>query len=248
MKILHKKVEAQEKIKAQEMHIVQQNRLAQMGEMIAMIAHQWRQPLTVVSSICGSLQLKSLKEKFEKDSFLDKLQKIVDQTQYLSQTIEDFRNFFKPDKSKSNTTSKQLIDDSLKIIEPMLKKYNIEIISTYSCAKELYTYPNELKQVILNIIKNSQDAFLEKSIDNPYIKINAQCDTDSKCTIFIEDNAGGIPDDIMDKIFDPYFSTKSEKNGTGLGLYMSKLIVEDHCNGELSVDCKEGKTIFKIKI
>lgn len=242
------KVKAQETIKQHEIQLVQQNRLAQMGEMIAMIAHQWRQPLTVISSISGVMQLKIKNDKYDSVNFQDKLQKIDNQTHYLSDTIEDFRNFFRPDKKKNYIRSVDLINDTLKIIEPMLKKFNIKINNNFNCEKELYIFSNEVMQVLLNILKNAQDAFIENGVKNPEININASCCNDTKCTIYIEDNAGGIPPEIIENIFDPYFSTKSDKNGTGLGLYMSKMIIEDHCEGSLSVSSKNGKTKFEIII
>jgi PAS domain S-box-containing protein len=241
------KLENEEKLKAQELQIIQQNRLAQMGELIAMIAHQWRQPLTVISSIIGTLQIKLLKDKFDKESFEDKFQKIIVQSKYLSETIDDFSDFFKPNKNKQEITSKNLISDTLKIIGPTLHKHNVSVETNFSCEKMLYIYSNEVKQVLLNIIKNGLDAILENSIESSYIKIEANCSIDSKCRITIEDNGGGIPKEIVEKIFDPYFSTK-DKNGTGLGLYMSRLIIEDHCDGKLEVETNDGKTKFIITL
>lgn len=243
-----KQYEAQKIIKQQEIQLIHQNRLAQMGEMISMIAHQWRQPLSAISSNIGNLQLKLTLGKFESDYFYEKLEKVVLQTVYLSDTIEDFRNFFRPDKQKNKIFAKELIDDTLRIIDSSLKEHSIQIDTNYSCAKELYTYSNEVKQVLLNIVKNAQDAFISKKIVDARIVIEARCSLDSRCMITIEDNAGGIDKDVIDKIFDPYFSTKSEKNGTGLGLYMSKIIIEKHCEGRLSVESENGITKFSILI
>jgi PAS domain S-box-containing protein len=242
------RVESQEKIKAQEAQIVQQNRLAQMGEMISMIAHQWRQPLSVIGSLVSILQLKTETENFDKELFRSKLKKVVEQTQYLSETIEDFRGFFKPDKIKKEITARQLIEETIKIIAPVLKNHDITLNTEYLCDKELFVFSNELKQVLLNILKNSKDAFEQNNTPNPYIHIEVECIEGSRCSISIEDNAGGIDQDIIDKIFDPYFSTKSEKNGTGLGLYMSRIIVQDHCKGELKVQSSEDKTAFTVII
>jgi len=243
------KKESQEIIKQQEMQLVQQSRLAQMGEMISMIAHQWRQPLTVISTTSGGLQLKIKLDKYEPKYFIDKLEKINQQTVYLSDTIDDFRNFFRPDKLKTKIYAKDLILDTIKIIDSTLESQNIKIELNFCCSHEVDTYTNELKQVLLNIIKNAQDAFEDNNIiENRVIRIKASCSINSRCQIVIEDNAGGIPQDIIEKIFDPYFSTKDEKNGTGLGLYMSKMIVEKHCGGKLYVKSKGDKTEFFIEV
>lgn len=241
------KVEAQEKIKQQELQLLQQNRLAQMGELIAMIAHQWRQPLTVVGTTTATLQLKIQNNSYEPKLFIDRLEKIDNQVEYLSQTIEDFRTFFKPEQGKNVVQIKHLMDDTLRIIQSTLSKFNIKLINEVTSNKEILTYSNEIKQVILNILKNSLDAFVENGIENRVITINDTVENDL-IKIIIEDNAGGIEEGIIQNIFDPYFSTKSEKNGTGLGLYMSKMIIEDHCKGELRVISKEGKTKFEILI
>ena len=114
-----------------------------------------------------------------------------------------------------------------------------------NCHDTFITYPNELKQVILNLIKNAEDVPLENKIENPYIKISSYKE-DDKYILEVSDNAGGVPEDVIDKIFDPYFSTKTKKDGTGLGLYMSKTIIEDHCGGELSVSNSKDGAVFKI--
>jgi len=239
-------VKNQKKIKQHEIQLVQHNRLAQMGEMISMIAHQWRQPLTIISTISGTLQLKIQKDRYDKDIFDERLKKIVLQTQHLSETIEDFRNFFKPDKKMVMIVTSDLIRQTLDIIEPTLNKFHIKINNNFNCEKEILTFPNEVKQVLVNIIKNAQDAFIENKIEQPIVNITTICNKDTKCMITIEDNAGGIPEDIIEDIFNPYFSTKDEKNGTGLGLYMSKMIIEDNCQGSINVSSSNGKTTFTI--
>jgi len=242
------KLETEKKLKQQEIQLLQQNRLAQMGEMIAMIAHQWRQPLNTINITTGSIMLKMNKNIIEKEVILDKCNMIVDQVQFLSTTIEDFRNFFKPDKAKQKTSSKLLIKDTIHIIQPILEQQKIKVSVEIHCEKEIETYTNEVKQVLLNVIKNAQDAFLENHIENPTIHIKTFCSAKSKCRIIIEDNAGGIPENIIENIFDPYFSTKDHKNGTGLGLYMSKLIIEEHCEGSIKVESSNQNTKFTLRI
>jgi len=158
-----------------------------------------------------------------------------------------FRDFFKPNKKKTETSYDELVASVLEIIAVSIKNKNIELIEELNCHDRFITYPNELKQVILNLIKNAEDALLEKEIENPYIKLSTYKEND-KYILEVSDNAGGIKEGIMENIFDPYFSTKSKKEGTGLGLYMSKTIIEEHCNGELSAMNTEDGAVFKIGI
>ena len=230
-----------DKNRKKDQQIIQQSRLAQMGEMISMIAHQWRQPLAAISSTSSGINLKAKLNKLDKDTAIKLSNKISEYSQHLSGTIDDFREFFKSNKEKRNTTYNELIQSVLNIIEVSIKNKNINLITNLNCKDTLITYPNEIKQVILNLIKNAEDIVLEKEIENPTIIIDT-----SDCILTISDNGGGIPTDIMNKIFDPYFSTKLEKNGTGLGLYMSKTIIEEHCGGSLTVSNNDDGAIFKI--
>ncbi len=224
-----------------EQHLIAQSRLAQMGEMISMIAHQWRQPLSAISSASSAITLKAHLNKLDDKTAIELSNHISEYSQYLSSTINDFRNFFNPDKKKKNINLTKLVEDSLKIIEISL--INIELIKKFNSDITFHTFPNEIKQVILNIIKNAEDILIDNMVKDPTIYI----ETDNN-TLIISDNGGGIPDDIIDNIFDPYFSTKMEKNGTGLGLYMSKLIIEKHCKGRLSVSNNEYGAIFVIEL
>ena len=241
---LEKKIrEAIEQTQLKDQQLLDQSRLAQMGEMISMIAHQWRQPLSAIGSVSISLNLSARMNKLDKKIVIEKTDKISTYVQHLSRTIDDFRDFFKPNKTKSNVTYNEIINSTLDIIEVSIINNNIKIIKDLNSEIILHTYPNDLKQVILNILKNAKDALLENNIHNPYIKISTY---DNILTI--SDNAGGIKHDIIDKIFDPYFSTKSEKNGTGLGLYMSKMIIEEHCGGTISVLNSDEGAVFKIEL
>jgi C4-dicarboxylate-specific signal transduction histidine kinase len=157
-------------------------------------------------------------------------------------TIDDFRDFFKSNKSKNETTFYKIVTDVLNIVETSVKNNNIQIVKNLREISTFSTYENELKQVLLNLIKNAEDVLLENSsVINPTIKIES-----SKNTLSVSDNGGGISEDIIDKIFDPYFSTKDKKDGTGLGLYMSKIIVEDHCGGYLKVQNSKDGAKFTI--
>ena len=238
---------AVEETKEKEKLLQQQSHLAQMGEMISMIAHQWRQPLSAISSTVVDLQIKQeLNQQDSQSEYLNKsLKDIAKYVQFLSTTIDDFRDFFKPDKSKELVTLTHTVNKSLQILQGSVSSKNIEVNVDFQTNDKVKLYQNEMMQVILNILKNSVDNFLEKSIKNPKIEILTKKSGDAYI-ISISDNGGGIPEDILPNIFNPYFSTKKEKNGTGLGLYMSKTIVEKHHNGKITVRNTEDGVIFEI--
>jgi signal transduction histidine kinase len=235
--------EALIELRNKDKQMLHQSRLAQMGEMISMIAHQWRQPLSAISGTSSALALKSKLNKLDKDTTIELADKITSYSHHLSSTIDDFREFFKTNKEKRDTTFKDLIDEVLKIIEISIDNKNIELIVDTMSDRNLHTYPNEVKQVILNLIKNAEDILIENNITNGQITIKS-----NRKILEISDNGGGIPEEIISKIFDPYFSTKIKKDGTGLGLYMSKIIIEEHCGGTLSVSNDEKGAVFKIDL
>ncbi len=219
--------------KEQEKQLLIQTKHAQMGEMIAMIAHQWRQPLSAITATVGTLQMKIGMDKYEKVFFNEQLEKLNGFSQHLSETIEDFRNFFKVNKQKEMFSPKKMIESSLNLTEGLFKKENIIVETDLDSRVMVSSFENELMQVVVNILKNAYDALVENNVREPKIIIKVSEEADEKVRISIEDNAGGISDDIIDKIFEPYFSTKS-MNGTGLGLYMSKSIIQEHCKGVLT--------------
>jgi nitrogen-specific signal transduction histidine kinase len=223
--------------------LLQQSKLAQMGEMLSMIAHQWRQPLSAISATSGTISLKARMNRLDKDVAMELANSITEYAQHLSSTIDDFRNFFKDDKKKQSITLEEIVIGALNIVESSISSSNIKIVLDINSHAEVATYRNEVMQVVLNIIKNAEEILVEKNIQNPKIDIKVK-----GFTLIISDNAGGIPEDIIDKIFDPYFSTKTKKDGTGLGLYMSKTIIEEHCGGKLSVcNSKEG-AVFTVDL
>ncbi len=233
--------------KQQEQLLIQNSKLAAMGEMVGMIAHQWRQPLSSISTIAGNLQVYIDLEMYEKDQFTGMLEEINNHSQYLSNTINDFRHFFKPDNPRDTVIIDEVIGNTLGIIGKSLEYKNIVLIREYSFKNQILTYPNELMQVFLNIIKNSSDAFVDNEVVNPQIIIRGH-ETPEYHVVEIEDNAGGIPVDIINMVFDPYFSTKGPSVGTGLGLYMSKLIIEEHCGGELGTWNTSEGACFSVKL
>lgn len=223
----------------------QQSRLAQMGEMLSMIAHQWRQPLSAISSTATALKLKATLNKADKQIIMEKADDIVKYSKHLSLTIDDFRNFFKSNKDKKETDLNDIVSSVLSITKHSFENKNIELDAELECKKIFYSYPNELKQVLLNLVKNAEDALLEKKIKKPKIYIKTY-ETGGKPVLEVSDNGGGIEKKIMDRIFDPYFSTKTKKDGTGLGLYMSKIIVEEHCGGKIEVKNIQNGALFRV--
>ncbi len=233
--------------KEHEKQLLVQTKHAQMGEMIGMIAHQWRQPLSAISATASSLQVKQILQKMDEQSLENGLNDIINLTQHLSKTINDFRDFFKEDKKKTEIRLDQVVEEALKLMESVFLAKGIALSKHYLCDEKIVTYVNELKQVLLNILKNAQDVIEEKNISNPMISIKTYQENGKYC-ISIEDNAGGIPESIMDKIFEPYYTTKSSLNGTGLGLYMSKTIVDDHCHGSLEAKNINNGAVFIISL
>ena len=235
--------EEEDKNKAAQQMMQQQSRLAQMGEMLSMIAHQWRQPLSAISASAAVLYIKASRDKLDKDTAIELSNKITDFSKHLSSTIDDFRDFFKSNKSKTKTNFEKIVKSVLDIVNISLEQKDIKLNINIVSLCDLETYENEVKQVILNLVKNAEDALIENSIQNAQIDIDI-----NNNVLSIRDNAGGIPSDIMDKIFDPYFSTKTKKDGTGLGLYMSKTIIQEHCDGNLEVQNDEKGAKFTITL
>ncbi len=237
-----------EKNKEQQLIMMQQSRHAQMGEMISMIAHQWRQPLNNLSMIIQGAALKHQLGKFN-DELMTKLSADAQkQIMQMSQTIDDFRYFFKPDKIEKEFSINTTILHILGLLKPILKQKNITIETYFENDVIIKGFSNELGQALINILNNAKDALVENnSCRDKLITIVLKKEI-GNVIIMIEDNAGGIKDDIIAHIFDPYFSTKEKKNGTGLGLYMSKNIIEEHCHGRISVENGNNGAIFKIEL
>jgi len=246
---LEEKVESEvEKNRQKDKQLMMQSRMALMGELLSMIAHQWRQPLNTIGGIVSNLKLDIMLGEFDEKKLGGVLDKIENLILHLSHTIDDFRKFYREENENDYKSIKisKIIDETLNITMPSFKTHNIELILNIKNDDEIYTMPNRLKQVFLNIIKNGLDSIKERDIENPYIKIEVFKE-DDKLIIEIKDNAKGIDEDIKDKIFDPYFTTKDEKNGTGIGLYMSKMIVEK-LNGKIFAYNDEFGAVFRIEL
>jgi len=227
--------------------MMQQSKLASMGEMLSMIAHQWRQPLNTIAANINTLLLKIELGGLDNELLKEKLNGISEYVKHLSATIDDFRDFFRPDKQKDKVTVEKLIDDTLKISREHIESKNINIKLDLRYRGYIFTYANELKHVILNLINNARDALLENYVKEPYIKIISYEEKDN-IFIVVRDNAGGIKEELIHKIFKPYFSTKNSESGTGLGLYMSKIIVEGHLKGTIDVKNTQEGAEFTITL
>ncbi len=225
--------------------LAHQSKLAAMGEMMGNIAHQWRQPL---NALAGNIQF--LREDYEdgeiNEKFLDKfIKQNMDCINFMSKTIDDFRNFFKTDKIKSDFSILSCLQKPLDILKPQLDECHV-VLEIKGDDFIVHDLQSEFQQVILNIINNARDALVEKKINNSRITVETYV-KDSSGFVFIEDNAGGIPNEIIDRVFEPYFTTKEQGKGTGIGLYMSKMIVVN-MQGNITVsNTKEGAR-FEIEL
>ena len=227
--------EMESKLKEKEILLIQKSKMAAMGEMIENIAHQWRQPLSLISVVSSTLLLqKKLDMHIPKDEECEQLTKIGDTVNYLSQTIDDFRSFFKEKKLKENFLLEDSYKKVLNLMSSNFKAMQIDVIENIENV-EIETFENELIQVIMNILTNAKDVLLSKGNDfRKLIFIEIYKEND-KSIFSIKDNAGGIPIENIEKIFEPYFTTKGDE-GTGIGLHMSKEIIQNHMNGELKVE------------
>ncbi len=223
--------------------MIQQSKMASMGEMMENIAHQWRQPLSSISTATSGLQFEKEYGMLKDDILNKRLESIMKNTKFLSKTIEDFSNFFKKSKVKDNFLISNVLLKTQNIINDTLKINKIEIFKNYdkNTIISYFGYEDELSQVIISLLNNAKDILIEKKIENKLIKIELE-EEETDIIIKIFDNAGGIPDDILSKIFEPYFTTKHRSQGTGIGLYMSTKIINSHFLGNL----KAYNTTFKI--
>lgn len=210
-----------------------QAKLAAMGEMISNIAHQWRQPINVISMNVNNIQIDMEYEETDPQRLSRRLDDIINQTEYLSRTIDDFKDFFKPD-AKAEDISTQTLFHDLEMLLSSKLYHNEVVLKMHIEDMTLHTYKNRLEHALINIINNALDALKQKQIPKRYIFIEAYA-KEGHLYIAIKDNAGGIPADLLPKVFEPYFTTKHKTQGTGLGLYMTQEIITKHLNGTVSV-------------
>jgi len=227
--------------------MIQQSRHAQMGEIISMIAHQWRHPLNNLSLIIQDTVFQYRMNRFD-----DKVMARLDaesskQIRQMSTTITDFRNFFKPEKDDVQFHVADALHQAVDIVKPVLDANGITLTTVFQENLQMLGYPTELGQSIVNLLSNAKDALVENNSDNRSVTLSLYAH-ENTIVIVVKDNAGGVPKEIIEKIFDPYFSTKSDKHGTGLGLYITKIIVEDHMKGTFSVMNDETGAVFTLSI
>ena len=229
-----KRLHNEQKAKEKERMLIHQSKLASMGEMIGNIAHQWRQPLTQLSSILIGIELFHEKNRLSKERLETKIEEAQEQISFMSETIDDFRTFFASGKEKKQFNLQNCLDKVLGLMHASLKNNNIEYEILEQEKLLIFGYENEISQALVNIISNAKDVLLERNIENPKISIKIYQDNEY-AKIDIIDNAGGINLEPIEKVFEPYVSTKHASSGTGIGLYMSKTIIEKNSGGYLNV-------------
>lgn len=234
-------------LKEKNIVLFQQARHVAMGEMIGNIAHQWHQPLNTLGLLIQDVEESYEYGEMDAAYIKSMTEKSMQQINFMSKTINDFRNFFQSDDEKSNFSLLDTINDIYSLMQESLSKHDITVDIQIDPALKLWGYKNEFSQVILNLLTNSRDALIERGIQAKKITIYAKADGLNNL-LTIKDNAGGIDEAILFKIFDPYFSTKEEGKGSGIGLYMSKMIIEEHHHGKISVSNDEHGALFTILI
>jgi len=228
--------------------LMQQSKLATMGEMIGHIAHQWRQPLAQLGGLFMNLDAAYVHKELAPKEMEKHIKKGNELIKYMSQTIDDFRHFFEPNHTKESFDVVRYVQNAIHIIEASLTYYHIELeVITETNIPRLKGYASEFSQVILNLLDNAKDVCIEREVPSPKITIHIS-HKNHQVIIDIQDNAGGIESDYIDKIFDIYFSTKQKKGGSGLGLYMSKLILEKKGMGNINVSNTARGACFTINI
>jgi signal transduction histidine kinase len=218
-----------------------------MGEMIGNIAHQWRQPLGEMSAVLMNIQVRYEFGDFDGAFLVESIQQCNKINAYMSGTISDFQNFFKPSKEKEVFEISETCQRSITTLQASLKYHGIEFSFDISEKMEVYGYPNEFAQALLNILSNAKDVLSEREISNPFIRLYLKKGY-KYILIVIEDNGGGISNEHMDRIFEPYFTTKYAKQGTGIGLYMTKMIIENNMGGIINVKNTNSGALFTIKL
>lgn len=225
--------------------LVQQSRLAAMGEMMNNIAHQWRQPLNALNLVLVNIEDAYHYDQLSKEYLQQQIAKGDTLVQTMSTTIDDFRDFFKIDGAQETFDIGFAIQDVIGIVEASFKNHSITIDVIVQEPISVYAFKGQYRQVLLNILGNAKDAMIERSISHGKVVISAEKEKDF-AVVRISDNAGGISDDVIQKVFDPYFTTRPQ--GNGIGLYMSKMIIENNLNGELSVSNTSDGAEFVIKV
>jgi PAS domain S-box-containing protein len=231
----------------EERMIIQQNRQAALGEMLGNITHHWRQPLNGVGLIIQELVFASESGGVSADHLKASVDDAMQIIQSMSRTLDSFRSFFTQDKGKSRFRVNQVISGTVSFVEENFKQEQIAIDVNNLDDPFIDGYPNEYSQVLLNILFNARDAFSEKAYDNARITVKSFTEK-GKVVVTITDNAGGIKKEAMERIFEPYFTTKEQGKGTGLGLFMAKTVIENHMKGRITVRNVKGGAEFRIEV
>lgn len=234
-------------LRAKDKMLIQQSRQAAMGEMIDNIAHQWKQPLNNLGLLIQSVKFDFADGVLTKEDMSIESGKCMDLITFMAQTIEDFRSFFREDKQKIDFEVAQSISRAARLVSASLEDRRIRIIIEHGDDIQINGYPNEYAQVLLNLLGNARDVLVERRINAPVITVRVMHE-DDQAIVTVSDNGGGIADDIIGNIFDPYFTTKERGMGTGIGLFMSKIIIEEHMGGSLTVSNKDDGAQFKIVV
>ena len=227
--------------------LLQQSRQAARGEMIGNIAHQWRQPLNALGLIVQQLPLFHHFGELNRESLEKCVSQSMELIRHMSRTIDDFRNFFKPGKEKVRFKVAEAVANTLSLIKDSFMNQRIAIEVIEHDEPVIYGFPNEFAQTLLNILNNARDALTEREIYDPRVTITISSN-DDRAVVTVTDNAGGIPAEIIDRIFEPYFTTKGPQAGTGVGLFMSKTIIEKNMDGRLSARNTEDGAEFRIEV
>jgi C4-dicarboxylate-specific signal transduction histidine kinase len=236
------------KIKEKQQILIQNSKMASMGEMIANIAHQWRQPLNSLSALHTVLMMdyEDNNGKLTKEEISQFKEESREYIHKMSSTIDDFRNFFSPTKERERFIVSSAIQETMKFVKDSFLDAGVELIDrTENREMQIYSYRNELMQVIMILLNNSRDAVVSNDVKNPQVIVDF-LESDIEIKICVKDNGGGIADDIMERIFEPYFTTKFKSDGTGVGLYMSKMIIEDSIGGKLILENYEDGVLASL--
>lgn len=248
---LERKIEEEiEKNRQKDSLLFQQAKLAAMGEMIGNIAHQWRQPLNIISMLFQKVYRQHANGTLDKEAMSNALNQAMDTINYMSQTIDDFRGHFESNKEKVPYSLLGVIKNTVGLLEPSFKLKNIDFEIVSPTDIELFGFPEDIKQVLLNLLNNAKDAIVSNNIENGMIRVEivAVFSDIPEAIVRIHDNGGGINGQYIEKVFEPYFTTKHKSQGTGIGLYMSKRIVEERLGGSITVSNQGDGAVFTILI
>jgi C4-dicarboxylate-specific signal transduction histidine kinase/ActR/RegA family two-component response regulator len=241
------RLRAMEELRQKDRVLIQQSRQAAMGEMIGNIAHQWRQPINTVGLLIQELAMSYDYDEFDKRHLDETTDKIMQQIRYMSRTIDDFRNFFAPEKEKVPFRIGQVVARTISLVEGSFRDRRIGIDVVADDDPMVEGFPNEFSQALLNILSNAGDVFSERNTPAPRITIRMFTEND-RAVVTITDNAGGIREDVLDRVFEPYFTTKDQGKGTGVGLYMVKNIIEKNMAGRVTVRNTAHGAEFRIEV